>query len=84
FESNVIYPRVVGGSVGLPSMWTLFAITIGGSLMGLMGMLLFVPLVSTIYSLISEIIHGRLEMKGISKTDPNIIYGVPDSKRLKS
>ncbi|MDU2293923.1 MAG: AI-2E family transporter [Peptococcus niger] len=84
FESNVIYPRVVGGSVGLPSMWTLFAITIGGSLMGLMGMLLFVPLVSTIYSLISEIIHGRLEMKGISKTDPNILYGVPDSKRLKS
>ncbi|MFP5527245.1 AI-2E family transporter [Peptococcus simiae] len=84
FESNVIYPRVVGSSVGLPSMWTLFAITIGGSLMGLMGMLLFVPLVSTIYSLISEIIYGRLEMKGISEKDPNIIYGVPDSKRLKS
>lgn len=84
FESNVIYPRVVGSSVGLPSMWTLFAITIGGSLMGLMGMLLFVPLVSTIYSLISEIIYGRLEMKGISEKDPNILYGVPDSKRLKS
>lgn len=82
FESNVIYPRVVGGSVGLPSMWTLLAITLGGSLMGLVGMLIFVPIVSTLYSLFAEIVYGRLQMKNVSATDPLVVYGVPDDKRL--
>lgn len=82
FESNVIYPRVVGGSVGLPSMWTLLAITLGGSLMGLIGMLIFVPIFSTIYALFAEIVYGRLQMKNVSATDPLVIYGVPDDKRL--
>lgn len=82
FESNVIYPRIVGGSVGLPAMWTLFAITIGGSLMGLVGMLIFVPLMSTFYTLFREIVYGRLQMKRISKEDLVIMYGLPDDKRL--
>ncbi len=82
FESNVIYPRVVGGSVGLPSMWTLLAITLGGSLMGLVGMLIFVPIVSTVYTLFAEIVYGRLQMKNVSATDPLVVYGVPDDKRL--
>lgn len=82
FESNVIYPKIVGSSVGLPAMWTLFAITIGGSLMGLVGMLIFVPLVSTFYTLFREIVYGRLQMKRISKTDLVIMYGLPDDKRL--
>ncbi len=82
FESHVIYPSVVGSSVGLPAMWTLFAITIGGSLFGLVGMLVFVPLLSTIYTLFAEIVYGRLMMKHVSRNDPLVVYGVPDDKRL--
>ena len=50
-EGNLIYPHVVGGSVGLPSMWVLVAVSLGGSLMGLVGMLIFIPMVSVIYTL---------------------------------
>lgn len=64
-EGNLIYPKVVGSSVELPAMWTLFAITVGGTLMGLVGMLLFVPLIATIYSLISEIVNTRLQAKNV-------------------
>ena len=42
-EGNLIYPHVVGGSVGLPSIWVLAAVSIGGSLMGIVGMLIFIP-----------------------------------------
>lgn len=69
FEGNVIYPRVVGGSVNLPAMWTLFAITVGGTMFGLVGMLLFVPLFATIYSLFSEIVNVRLKAKNIEAVD---------------
>ncbi len=62
-EGNLIYPRVVGGSVGLPSMWVLLAITAGSSLMGVAGMLFFIPLASVIYSLIREWTYERLEKK---------------------
>ena len=47
-EGNLIYPHVVGNSVGLPSIWVLAAVTIGGSLMGIFGMLVFIPLLSTL------------------------------------
>ena len=50
-EGNLIYPKVVGNSVGLPSIWVLAAVTIGGSLMGVVGMLIFIPLVSVVYTL---------------------------------
>lgn len=53
-DSNLIYPKVVGNSVGLPSLWVLFAITIGGGLAGVMGMVLGVPVLSIIYALVSE------------------------------
>ena len=53
-DSNIIYPKVVGNSVGLPSLWVLLAITIGGGLGGVMGMILGVPIMSVIYTLISE------------------------------
>ena len=46
-EGNFIYPRVVGSSVGLPSIWVLAAVTVGGSLFGIVGMLVFIPLIST-------------------------------------
>lgn len=62
-EGNLIYPHVVGNSVGLPSMWVLFAVTVGGSLMGVIGMLIFIPLMSVIYSLLREWVNLRLKGK---------------------
>lgn len=59
-EGNLIYPYVVGNSVGLPSMWVLFAVTVGGSLMGVIGMLIFIPLMSVLYSLLRDWVNKRL------------------------
>ena len=58
-EGNLIYPHVVGNSVGLPSIWVLAAVTVGGSLMGVVGMLVFIPIVSTVYALVREDVNGR-------------------------
>ena len=58
-EGNLIYPHVVGNSVGLPSIWVLAAVTIGGSLMGVFGMLVFIPLLSTVYMLLREDVNKR-------------------------
>ena len=60
-EGNVIYPKVVGGSVGLPGMWVLLAVTIGGSLFGFAGMLLGVPFISVIYTIIKNDVDKRLK-----------------------
>lgn len=62
-EGNLIYPHVVGSSVGLPSIWVLAAVTVGGSLMGVMGMLMFIPLVSTVYILLRDDVNTRNERK---------------------
>lgn len=66
-EGNLVYPHVVGNSVGLPSIWVLVAVTIGGSLFGIIGMLVFIPLSSVIYTLFREWINER-----IIKNDINI------------
>ena len=58
-EGNLIYPRVVGGSVGLPSIWVLMAVSVGGSLLGVAGMLVFIPLMSTLYSLLRDDVNRR-------------------------
>lgn len=58
-EGNLIYPHVVGSSVGLPSIWVLAAVTLGASLMGIAGMLLFIPLVSTVYTLLRDDVNAR-------------------------
>ena len=58
-EGNIIYPKVVGSSLGLPAMWVLAAVTIGGGLMGVLGMLLGVPVVATIYRLVCEDMDRR-------------------------
>lgn len=58
-EGNLIYPRVVGKSVGLPSLWVLFAITVGGSVGGIMGMFLAVPVMSVLYCLIRDSVDSR-------------------------
>ena len=60
FEGNVIYPKVVGGSVGLPGMWVLVAVTIGGSLFGIVGMLLGVPVFSVVYTIFKNDVDKRL------------------------
>lgn len=62
-EGNLIYPNVVGGSVGLPSIWVLAAVTIGGSLFGIIGMLIFIPIVSVLYTLLRETTNHRLKEK---------------------
>ena len=58
-EGNLIYPRVVGSSVGLPSIWVLMAVSVGGSLFGIAGMLMFIPLMSTCYALFRESVNNR-------------------------
>lgn len=62
-ESNLIYPRVVGNSIGLPGIWVLFAVTVGGSLFGLIGIILGVPITSLAYSLISAQVNYKLQQK---------------------
>ncbi|WMC93515.1 AI-2E family transporter [Kineothrix sp. MB12-C1] len=62
-EGNLIYPHVVGNSVGLPSIWVLLAVMLGGSLMGVVGMLIFIPIVSTIYTLLREDVNKRNDKK---------------------
>lgn len=64
FEGNVIYPKVVGSSVGLPGIWVLAAVTIGGSFCGIMGMLLGVPLAATVYKLMHEELDNREKKLG--------------------
>ena len=71
-EGNLIYPHVVGGSVGLPSIWVLAAVTIGGNLMGIVGMLVFIPIVSVIYTIFREFVYMRLKkqhIKQVTKTE---------------
>lgn len=64
-ENNLIYPRVVGTSIGLPGMWVLVAVTVGGDLMGVGGMLLMIPVTSVIYALLREFTEKRLAERGI-------------------
>lgn len=64
-EGNLIYPHVVGKSVGLSPIWILISITIGGSLAGVMGMVLSIPVASVLYSLTSDFINKRLITKRI-------------------
>ena len=64
-ENNLIYPRVVGTSIGLPGMWVLVAVTIGGEIMGVGGMLVMIPLVSVLYTLAREFTNKRLAERNI-------------------
>ncbi len=69
-EGQFIYPHVVGGSVGLPAIWTLFAALLGGEMMGLFGIIFFIPLAAVIYTLIKEGVGARLHKKGIVVESP--------------
>lgn len=62
-EENLIYPHVVGNAVGLPAIWVLAAVTLGGSLFGVAGMLFFIPLTSVFYTLFRELVYNRIKRK---------------------
>lgn len=64
-EGNFIYPHVVGNSVGLPSIWVLAAVSIGASLMGVIGMLIFIPISSVVYTLFREVVYLKLKKQKI-------------------
>ena len=64
-EGNMIYPRVVGTSIGLPGMWVLVAVAVGGDLLGIGGMLLMIPLTSVLYALAREFTNKRIAERGI-------------------
>ena len=87
-EGNLIYPHVVGNSVGLPSIWVLAAVTVGGNLMGIVGMLIFIPLVSVFYTLFRELVYLRLQKRRIKRVTKTAVeeyapepptQGAPDS-----
>ncbi len=75
-ENNLIYPRVVGTSIGLPGMWVLVAVTIGGEIMGVGGMLVMIPLTSVCYTLAREFTNRRLAERNIpaSKLQNQTMY----------
>ena len=64
-ENNMIYPRVVGHSIGMPGMWVLFAVIIGGEIFGVAGMFLMIPMTSVIYTLLGEVTNTRLSQMEI-------------------
>ncbi len=66
-ESNVIYPRIVGNTVGLPGIWVFAAVVLGGALYGIIGIVFSVPILATIYKLLREDIYRRLDKKRISE-----------------
>ena len=77
-EGNLIYPKVVGTSIGLPGMWVLASVTVGGEIMGVMGMLVMIPIVSVCYTLLREITYSRVEKRQI---DPDKLRDHPPELR---
>jgi len=69
-ETNLIYPRVVSTSINLPSMWVLLAVTVGGGLFGIVGMLTAVPFTSIAYTLLAEQTRDRLIERNLDPNDP--------------
>ena len=65
-DGNIIGPRILGGAVGLPTLYVMFAIIIGGALFGIVGMFIGVPVFSVIFVLVSEFIHRQLDRKNIT------------------
>lgn len=70
FENNIIYPRVVGGRVGLPPLWVMMAVIIGGGLCGLPGLFLGIPAMSVLYQFSGEWVHARIlaQQEGMNKS----------------
>ena len=70
-EGNLIYPKVVGTSIGLPGMWVLVAVTVGGDTMGITGMLVMIPLAAVVYSLMREFTNFQLKNRNIPEEKLN-------------
>ena len=70
-EGNLIYPKVVGTSIGLPGMWVLVAVTVGGDTMGITGMLVMIPLAAVVYSLMREFTNFQLKHRNIPEEKLN-------------
>lgn len=83
-EGNLIYPHIVGGSIGLPSIWVLAAVFVGGNLMGIAGMLVFIPLCSVLYSLLRDWTNQRLLKKHIANEAYETKSKSDDSKKEPS
>ena len=64
-DANLIYPHVVGSSVGLPGMWVLMSVTVGGTLFGVTGMLIMIPIASVLYAIFREHIYNKLKEKEV-------------------
>ena len=79
-EGNLIYPKVVGTSIGLPGMWVLVAVAVGGDLMGVAGMLVMIPISSVLYALIREFTNKRVAERGI---DPEKLRDHPPELKSK-
>lgn len=74
-EGNLIYPHVVGSSVGLPSIWVLVAVTVGGNMFGILGILVFIPLCSVLYALFAMFVKKRLREREIPESRWNAPSG---------
>ena len=88
-ENNLIYPRVVGSSIGLPGMWVLLAVGVGGELFGIGGMFIMIPVTSILYSVIRNVANKRLEGKDIDenklKPQPPVLHSrlIKKVKRMR-
>lgn len=85
FDGNVLGPKILGDSLGLPSFWTMFAIFAGGGLFGIIGMVAFIPLFAVFYSIFREIIISKLESKNLPNNTNyymDIDYTLPDSEHM--
>ena len=78
-EGNLIYPRVVGSSIGLPPVWTLFAVLFWGGVMGIAGIWLGTPLTAVIYRLFRSSVRTRLRRKNLDPSDPQLTARTPFS-----
>ena len=65
-ENNLIYPKVVGTSIGLSGMWVLLAISVGGELFGIFGMIVMIPVASVAYTVLSEATEKRLKKRAVA------------------
>lgn len=85
-EGNLIYPHVVGNSVGLPSIWVLAAVSVGGNLMGVVGMLIFIPIASVIYTLFREVVYLELKKHRIKKVTEDSVeeYSEEEVRKMRA
>ena len=92
FEGNVIYPKVVGESIGLPGMWVLLAVAVGGGTMGIIGMFIMVPFASVIYTLLREFTAKRVQQRTIPaeklecqppELQPHFVFSIRRRRKAK-